>query len=289
MFANNRIVTKFYKSYYRFYKNKNNLKNIEKINNPILKIASKSIEQVISNKITPEELKWVEGIKKLRDNLRKSTVEINFENYGAGTHIDSISLEKKGNKVIIKKTIGQICESTVLFKWGLLLFKIVKEFKPKICLELGTCIGISAAYQAAALEMNNQGKIYTIEGASSLVKLAENNLKKLNLNRIDIITGLFNDILPDLLPKIQPIDFAFIDGHHDGKATINYLNKIYPYLSKNAILLFDDINWSKDMQWAWKALENDNRIKFTIDLWSMGLGIITNSKIKKQKFKILIS
>ncbi|KKK93029.1 hypothetical protein LCGC14_2696960 [marine sediment metagenome] len=179
MFGNNRIVTKFYKSYYRFYKNKNNLKNIEKINNPILKIASKSIEQVIRNKITPVELKWVKGIKKLRDNLRKSTIEINFENYGAGTHIDSISLEKKGNKVIIKKTIGQICESTVLFKWGLLLFKIVKEFKPKICLELGTCIGISAAYQAAALEMNNQGKIYTIEGASSLVKLSENNLSNM--------------------------------------------------------------------------------------------------------------
>ena len=108
----------------------------------------------------------------------------------------------------------------------------------------------------------------------------------MNLERIYGKVGLFSVVLPDLLPQIEPIDFAFIDGHHNGQATVNYFKQIYPFLSESAILLFDDINWSKDMQWAWRVFENDERIKFTIDLWSMGVCIITNSAHKKQKFKV---
>jgi len=67
---------------------------------------------------------------------------------------------------------------------------------------------------------------------------------------------------------------------------INYFEQIFPFLSKNAILFFDDIGWSKGMQRAWRVFEKDERIKFTIDLWSMGVCIITNSSHKKQKFKV---
>ena len=45
------------------------------------------------------------------------------------------------------------------------------------------------------------------------------------------------------------------------KIIINYLNnQIYSFLSVNAIFLFDDINWLKDMQLTRETLENDVRI-----------------------------
>ncbi len=35
--------------------------------------------------------------------------------------------------------------------WLMVLFHLLREFKPQNCLELGTCLGISAAYEASSL------------------------------------------------------------------------------------------------------------------------------------------
>jgi len=286
MVSFNSIISNIYKKYYKHFKNKKNLKQLGNIQNRPLKSFYNAINSVLKNQLTPEELNWVKKIKTIRDGLRSSNIEVKFDDLGAGTHINSIAFEKNGDIQIVKKTLGQVCAATILFRWGNLLFKLIREFTPSKCLELGTCIGISSAYQAAGLELNNQGQIFTIEGARSLVKIAIENFKKLDLQRVSVKVGVFNDVLPDLLPQIKPIDFAFIDGHHNGQATINYFEQIFPFLSKNAILFFDDIGWSKGMQRAWRVFEKDERIKFTIDLWSMGVCIITNSSHKKQKFKV---
>lgn len=283
----NRIISNLYKKYYRTFKNKKQLNQLSRVDDDSLKAVSTALENVLNNKISAEELKWVNKIKEIRDHLRQSSEEIKFEDFGAGSHIDSISVEKTNNKEVITKTLRKICEATVLYRWGTLLFKLVRTFKPLMCLELGTCVGISSSYQAAALELNNKGKLITIEGAPSLAEIAKKTSKKLNLERISGKVGLFRDVLPDLLPQIKPIDFAFIDGHHDGQATVNYFKQIYPFLSESAILLFDDISWSKDMRNAWKTFERDNNIKFTIDLWSMGICVISKGQEKKKNFKIL--
>lgn len=269
-------------------KNKSQLKKLEKIDNLTLKAVNNALNSVIYNRIPQNELEQIRKIKYLRNELRISLKEVEFEDYGSGSKINSISDEKAEDKIIIKKTISQICLSTVTFKWGSFIFKLIREFKPTISLELGTCIGISALYQAMAFNLNEKGKLYTIEGAPSLANIAEENFKSLDLNRVIGKIGKFSDVLPDLLPKIKPIGFAFIDGHHDEKATLNYFEQIYPSLSENAILLFDDINWSKGMKRAWKTLKSDERINFSIDLWSMGICVISNSKEEKHHFKILL-
>ena len=63
-----------------------------------------------------------------------------------------------------------------------------------------------------------------------------------------VITGRFQDVLDDTLADLREVDYVFIDGHHDEKATLDYFNRIYPFLSKNAIVLFDDISWSEGMK-----------------------------------------
>ena len=44
-----------------------------------------------------------------------------------------------------------------------------------------------------------------------------------------------------IISEIKPIDFVFIDGHHEEGATLNYFKIIAPSLSYYAILGFDDI------------------------------------------------
>lgn len=51
---------------------------------------------------------------------------------------------------------------------SLLLFNIVRVYKPKTGLELGACLGLSASYQAAAMKCNGGGRFLTLEGAPAL-------------------------------------------------------------------------------------------------------------------------
>jgi predicted O-methyltransferase YrrM len=41
--------------------------------------------------------------------------------------------------------------------WALLLYHLLRRFRPTSCVELGTCLGLSGAYQAAALKSNGAG------------------------------------------------------------------------------------------------------------------------------------
>src|SRR5215218_306872 len=47
--------------------------------------------------------------------------------------------------------------------WGLFLMRLVRELRPRSCLELGTGLGISGAYQAASLELNRAGELTTLD------------------------------------------------------------------------------------------------------------------------------
>ena len=70
------------------------------------------------------------------------------------------------------------------------------------------------------------------------------------------------------------IDYAFIDGHHDQDATIDYFRQIKPHLSPNAVLVFDDISWSDGMKKAWKTIKNDKDIEVYVDLFVVGVCIV---------------
>jgi predicted O-methyltransferase YrrM len=78
--------------------------------------------------------------------------------------------------------------------------------------------------------------------------------------RVTVMVGRFADTLDEAVKK-GPFGFAFVDGHHDGDATLEYYNKIKPHLTGNAILIFDHINWSRSMQSAWQAITADPDIR----------------------------
>ena len=52
--------------------------------------------------------------------------------------------------------------------------------------------------------------------------------------------------------------------------------------------MFDDINWSKGMKNAWNTIKSDKRIKFTIDLYKLGICVVSTSLVEKNKFKFFL-
>nr|WP_240193517.1 class I SAM-dependent methyltransferase [Desulfobulbus alkaliphilus] len=153
--------------------------------------------------------------------------------------------------------------------WGSVLYLLARESKAQTILELGSCAGISAAYLSASEHCE---VLHTIEGSAALSRLAQDTLEKLDRKAI-VHNALFDDALDDILPQIELIDLAFIDGHHEKVATIHYWERIAPKTRPGSIIIFDDIAWSQDMRDAWLYLSKQPAFCDAADFGPIGVCI----------------
>lgn len=251
------------------------------------KRLAKSLKHAIQEKeLSQEERGWIENIEKIRENIDKNTSEIEVIDYGAGNPEDNRSKEEMYKGFINK---CRVCDMNIASKppfWARVLFTLIREFQPQTSVELGTCLGISSAYQASAMLINKKGKLITMEGSPELVKISQKHLDSLGISNVEIIEGRFQDNLLEVLEKNKPIDYVFIDGHHDEKATIEYYNTFLPYLSDEAVLVFDDISWSKGMTNAWNTIIKDQQIKIAINFKVIGICIINKGTFPQKIYNL---
>lgn len=170
--------------------------------------------------------------------------------------------------------------------WATVLFKIIRKIEPLSCVELGSCVGISASYQAAALNINGKGSIVTLEGSSEIAKIAEETFDNLGIENVSVVIGPFHQTFHRVLEAAKPIDFFFNDGHHDHDAVMRYFNEAVPYLSDAAVVVFDDISWSSGMRKAWTEIEADERVSASIDLENIGIALVNRDVAGRIKFKV---
>src|SRR5262245_28387124 len=130
----------------------------------LIRIAA-CVESAKQKQMTQDEKHWVEPIERLRAKMNALKRRIRRTDYGAGTPDSRRTLEEIEAVVRVMQTLGYFtrASSTSPF-WCLFLFKLIRATHPSVCLELGTGVGISGAYQAAALKVNGQGKLTTMEG-----------------------------------------------------------------------------------------------------------------------------
>jgi len=222
--------------------------------------------EVISKK---NKLHQLEEVNVLKRKLLKNQKELNIIDLGAG------SLTTKSNK----RSISEIARTSVKSKkYAKLLFRLIQHLKPKSVIELGTSLGLTTAYLAVA---NKDSEIISIEGCPEIAALAKQNLRALNIQDVDIITGNFDDQFIPALTKLKKVDFIFFDGNHRKEPTVKYFIQSLPFLNENALLVFDDIHWSADMEEAWELIKNHPQATVTIDLFFMGLVFIKPGQVKE--------
>lgn len=168
-------------------------------------------------------------------------------------------------------SIRDACKASKPPRPSLLMHLLVREFAPNQIVELGTNLGVSSAYQAAALRANGTGRISTFEASPYRLRIAREVHARLGLHEVAYVQGLFAQTLEPALKDLPPVDFAFIDGHHQYAPTLEYCNSILRHAARNVILVFDDIRWSRGMQQAWRELKRDRRFHLVIDLHGIGL------------------
>ncbi len=247
-------------------------------NEVIMKLAS-ALESASNETFTNEQLQRFEKIEALRASLSQSQELIAIQDFGAGSATSHRTESEMQQGIRIERTVQQMCKSSTSQNFARLLFKIIYDFKFRSGVELGTCLGISASYQASAMEINNAGKFVTCEGSPSLAVLSRKNISTLEISRCEVVQGRFLDTYESVLKAQQPVDYAFIDGHHDEFATVKYFEQLAPYLSDVSIAVFDDISWSEGMERAWEKIKS-MKVKgllATVYLGKMGIVLIDRS------------
>lgn len=212
-----------------------------------------------------------EAIEQLRQQLLKDNTTITVEDFGAGSAV--IKSNQRVVKAIAKSSLKPK-------KYGQLLFRMVNHYQPATIVELGTSFGITTAYLASA---NSKALVYTCEGALSIAQMAQQHFNTLGLQNTLLLQGDFARTLPPLLESLQQVDFAFIDGNHREKPTLQYFEQLLPLLTPQSILVFDDIHWSKEMENAWAAIQTHPAVTLTIDLFFIGI-VYCNPAIKEKQY-----
>jgi len=238
------------------------------------KAIGEAIFETVSRIQPSDEVAATEKVEQRRNELLTTKREIPKVDFGAGSWRNPRSEEEVRQGVQSTASVASIARASKPKFWATLLFKLARKVPPTSGVELGTCVGISAAYQGFAMQLNGKGKLVTLEGSPETAKIAQETLDGLGLSNSQVIVGPFHETLDETLRQSNPIDYFFNDGHHDRDAVLRYFEQAKPYLTEDAMVVFDDISWSPGMREAWETIERDERVALSVDLHDVGVVLL---------------
>jgi len=235
------------------------------------------------------------AIEGLRKQLLKDEGAIEAEDMGAGSVRSGIPMAggaRAASDARVRRVADIARHAAKPARLGQLLFRLARYYRPAVAVELGTSLGLSAAYLAAGVREGRReggvqsGKLWTIEGSRAVAERAAGHLEGLGLDGVEVVTGNFDVVVQPLLERIGPVELAFVDGNHRYEPTLRYFDILMRHSGRSAMLIFDDIHWSADMERAWAQIKADPQVMLTIDLFFFGL-VVRGEEFKvKQDFTI---
>jgi len=196
----------------------------------------------------------------------------------AGIEGTSSSVDKSGNR----KVCSFARRSSVSPKYGALLYRITRWFRPEMILELGTGVGISTTYLAAG---SPQTTVHTIEANPERANFSSGVIKRCGLERVKVHRGGFEQKLEEITPDVKERFVAFVDGDHRYEPTVEYVKYLVSLAGDEALIIMDDIYWSKGMQRAWKEIISWPEVRVSIDMFHMGI-LLLRKDLNKAHLKI---
>ncbi|MCB0475678.1 MAG: class I SAM-dependent methyltransferase [Flavobacteriaceae bacterium] len=215
---------------------------------------------------------WYKAYHQYRDQLLNDSSRITVTDFGAGSR----SMKTR------ERSVSHIARGAgITAKRAHLLGRLVTYLNTGRILEIGTSVGLATAACSMA---KPESTILSVEGCKNTAAVAQKYLDAYKPDNIEIVTGNFDDILPELL-KEAAFDLIFFDGNHREEATIRYFEQCLKYAHNDSVFIFDDIYWSKGMQQAWQYICRHPKVRVSIDTYRWGL-VFFRKEQEKEHFKI---
>ncbi len=193
-------------------------------------------------------------IKNLAQVISSDNSIITIQDFGVGSR-------RMGND---RKVSAIFRNSSSFGKYGKLLYQLSRHYKPNKILEFGTSLGIGTNYLILG---NPNAFITTVEACENTRNRALEHLG--DLKSIQSIHSTFDDYLKK--ENSIKFDLVFVDGHHDGDALLDYMNRLSEITHDETLFVLDDIRWSKSMLKAWNSIVEDPNYHLTIDHFRIGI------------------
>ena len=163
--------------------------------------------------------------------------------------------------------------------WCAFLMRLVGELGPRSALELGSGLGVSGAYQGAALKRNGAGGgLVTLEVSEQRAELAREGFRELGLaDTVELRLGDIAQTLPGVLDELAPLHYAFIDAEHTEHATIAYFDSLAPHLAPGAVVVIDDVTYPEPSRRAWRAISRRPAVARAVWLGRVGVVVASDT------------
>ena len=172
--------------------------------------------------------------------------------------------------------------ASVSTRYGSLLYRIIYWFQPDMILELGTGIGISTIYLSSGAP---DTPLHSIEGNIERATIAAQLICRCCPGPVSIHWGEMEKKLEELLPMLPPRFVAFVDGNHHYESTVAYVRELVDRAGDEALIVMDDIYWSRGMNRAWKEVCSWLEVRVSIDLFHSGI-LLLRKDLQKTDLKI---
>ena len=214
-------------------------------------------------------------LKNFRKSLLADKNLIEVTDFGAGSKVF------KSNK----RQIAKIAKTAGISpKRAELLFRITNYFQPSTILEIGTSLGLATT----ALSLGNKtSKITSLEGCPNTLHQCQLQLHKFNFNNIECINTEFSSYLKNFQLPASNFQLIYFDGNHSKQATLHYFELLLPTITNETLWIFDDIHWSKEMEEAWKTIQQHPKVTVTIDTFQWGI-VFFRKEQPKEHFVIRV-
>lgn len=213
-------------------------------------------------------------IEARRRALLRSPQRITVTDFGAGSQVAGAGGRERAVRAIARHAAKPP-------RLAQLLFRLVNHFRPATILELGTSLGLTTAYLAAA---DSRSQVITFEGCSNTAAVARETFAGLQLHNVHLVEGNLDQTLPATLAGLaQPVDFVFFDGNHRREPTLRYFEECLSKAHENSVFVLDDIHWSAEMEQAWETIKAHPAVTITVDLFYVGL-VFFRKKQPRQDF-----
>ena len=212
----------------------------------------------------------------LRKALRQNRQTIAITDFGAVPR-------SAGSKVNAsqQRAIGDIARhSQKPARFGRLLFRLIRHFRAKTIVDLGTSLGLTTAYLAEAARPHD-GRVLTFEGCPQTAAVARHNIEQLGIGNVDVVVGNIDETLAQQIADLAPIDVVFFDANHRYEPTVRYFETCLKKKHNDTIFVFDDIHWSDEMEQAWAYIRHHPSVRVTVDLFWVGLVFFRHEQPKQ--------
>jgi len=221
------------------------------------------------NKTSLSKIKLINNVKQW---LYSNNKIITVTDFGSGSKV----FKNNERKVADITKVAGINKKKIA-----LLLRILEYFEFKNILEIGTSVGLGTSTLSIG---SPNSTINTLEGCKNTATIAQELFNNFKLTNIKLTIGNFKETLPLIIDDNQ-FDLIYFDGNHQKEATLNYFNLCLKTVHNNSMFIFDDINWSEEMQQAWSAIKKHPKVTISIDTFFWGI-IFFRKEQKKEHFTI---